>query len=172
MHQDPLLVWSFDHICIIDWPFEINCFEFFLSKGNIFVHAGKYQLFGEHYRLFSHSFTRISKIVLEIKMCFSGNTVECHFDLCNFRQLHSKTSRFIKKNNVFLSTCTFHSLSKIHCHKTTPEIPAWTMLYEFKGIFVIHVGSLIFKTIHRILSIHSGDRHCQYGILFCIDGDQ
>ena len=127
-------------------------------------------IFGEHYRLFSHSFTRISKIVLEIKMCFRSNTVECHFDLCNLRQLHSKTSRFIK--NVFLLTCTCHYLAKIHCHQTTPEIPAWTMLYEFKGFFVIHVDSLIFKIIHRILSIHSGDRHCQYGILFCIAGDQ
>ena len=83
-----ILIWSFGHICIIDWPFEGNCFEFFLPKGNIFAHAGKYQLFGEHYRSFSHSFTRISKIVLEIKMCFSSNTVECHFDLCNLHQLH------------------------------------------------------------------------------------
>ena len=61
--------------------FEGNCFEFFLSKGNIFAHAGKYQLFGEHYRLFSQSFTRISKIDLEFKMCFDSNTIECHFDL-------------------------------------------------------------------------------------------
>ena len=37
-----ILIWSFGHICIIDWSFEGNCFEFFLSKGNIFVHAGKY----------------------------------------------------------------------------------------------------------------------------------
>ena len=34
-------------------------------------------------------------------------------------QIHSKTSRFIKKNNVFLSTCTSFSV----LHKTTPEIP-------------------------------------------------
>ena len=61
-------------------PFEGTCFEFFLSKGNIFAHAGKYQLFGEHYRLFGHSFTRISKLVLEFKMCFNSNTVESHFD--------------------------------------------------------------------------------------------
>ena len=52
-------------------PFEGNCFEFFLSKGNIFAHADKYQLFGEHYILFRHLFTRISKIVLEYKMCFN-----------------------------------------------------------------------------------------------------
>ena len=35
-------------------PFEGNGFEFFLSKGNISENADKYQLFGEHYRLFSH----------------------------------------------------------------------------------------------------------------------
>ena len=61
--------------------FEGSCFELFLSKGNIFAHAGKYQLFGEHYRLFSHSFTRISKIDLEFKMWFNSNTTEFHFDL-------------------------------------------------------------------------------------------
>ena len=80
-----ILIWSFGHNCIIDWPgktpFEGNCFELFLSQGNIFAHAGKYQLFGEPYRLFSHSLTRIWKIVLELKMCFNGNTVECHFGL-------------------------------------------------------------------------------------------
>ena len=53
----------------------------FSLKGNIFAHAGKYQLFGEHYRLFSHLFTRKSKIVLEFKMSFNCNTVKCHFDL-------------------------------------------------------------------------------------------
>ena len=42
-----ILIWSFGHICIIDWPFEGNYFELFLSKGNIFAHVGKYQLFGE-----------------------------------------------------------------------------------------------------------------------------
>ena len=52
-----------------------------IITGNILAHAGKYQLFGEHYRLFSHSFTRISKIVLEFKMCFNSNTIECHLDL-------------------------------------------------------------------------------------------
>ena len=62
-------------------PFEGNCFEFFLSNGNTFAHAGKYKLFGEHYRLFSHSFTWTSKIVLEFKMCFNSITVECHFNL-------------------------------------------------------------------------------------------
>ena len=60
-------------------PFEGNCFEFFLSKDNIFAHACKYQLFVESDRLFNHSFTRMSKIVLGLKMCL--NTVECHFDL-------------------------------------------------------------------------------------------
>ena len=111
-----ILIWSFGHICIIDWPFEGNCFKFLLSKGNIFAHAGKYQLFGEHYRLFSHSFTWISKIVLEIKMCFSSNTVKCHFDLCNLRQLHSKTSRFIKKKrtslNLYMSSSVQNTLSQ------------------------------------------------------------
>ena len=60
-----------------------SCFEFFPSKGNIFAHARKYQLFGEPYRLFSLTFTRIciSKIVLGLNMCFNSNTVECHFDL-------------------------------------------------------------------------------------------
>ena len=64
-------------------PFEGSCFEFFLSKRNIFAHARKYQLFGEPYRLFSRSFTRISNIVLGLKTCFNSNrpTVECHFDL-------------------------------------------------------------------------------------------
>ena len=62
-------------------PFEGSCFEFFLSLGNIFAHARKYQLFGEPYRLFSLSFTRISNIVLWLNMCFNSNTVECHFDL-------------------------------------------------------------------------------------------
>ena len=62
-------------------PFEGSCFEFFPSKGTIFAHARKYQFFGELYRLFSLSFTRISKIVLGLNMCFNSNTVECHFDL-------------------------------------------------------------------------------------------
>ena len=38
-------------------PFEENCFEFFLPKCSMFAHTGKYQLFGEHYRLFGHSYT-------------------------------------------------------------------------------------------------------------------
>ena len=76
-----ILIWSFGHNCIIDWPFDGNCFEFFLSKGNIFAYGGKYQLFGEHCRSFSYSFTQISNIVLEFRMCFNSNTVECHFDL-------------------------------------------------------------------------------------------
>ena len=48
-------------------PFEGSCFEFFLSKGNNFANARKYQLFGEPFRLFSLSFTQISKIVLWLK---------------------------------------------------------------------------------------------------------
>ena len=71
-----ILIWSFGHNWLA-WktPFEGNWFELFLSKGNVFAHAGKYQLFGEHHRLFSHSFTRISKIVSECKMYFNSNTV-------------------------------------------------------------------------------------------------
>ena len=75
------MIWSFGHNCAIDRPFEGNCFEFIISKGNMFAHAGKYQMFGEHYRLFSHSFKRISKIALEFKIGFNSKTVECHFDL-------------------------------------------------------------------------------------------
>ena len=77
-----MIVWS--HLYYrLTWktPFQGNCFELFLSKGNTFAHAGKYQLFGEHYRLFSDSFTRISNIILEFNMCINSNTVECHFDL-------------------------------------------------------------------------------------------
>ena len=61
-----MIVWSqFYYRLARKTSFEGDCFEFFLSKGNIFAHAGKYQLFGEHYRLFSQSFTRISKIDLK-----------------------------------------------------------------------------------------------------------
>ena len=75
-------VWSqlYDRL-VWETPFDSNCFEFFVSTGNIFSHAGIYQLFCETFRLFRHSFTRISKIVLGLKMCFNSNTVECHFDL-------------------------------------------------------------------------------------------
>ena len=61
--------------------FDGSCFEFYLSKGNIFAHAGKYQLFGEHYRVFSQPFSRISKIDLEFEICFDNNIIECYFDL-------------------------------------------------------------------------------------------
>ena len=137
-----ILIWSFGHNHVfyrLAWktPFEGNCFGFFLSKGNIFAHAGKYQLYGEHYRLFSHSFTWISKIVLEFNMCFNSNTVECHFDLFpGFYVICVKyTLKYRKGENVFLITFAGHSLPKIHFRKATPEIPAWTMLYEFKRFF-------------------------------------
>ena len=69
-----MIVWS--HLTGLENAFDGNCFEFFLSKGNTIAYfAGKYQLFGEHYRLFSHSFTLMSKNVLESKMCFNSNTV-------------------------------------------------------------------------------------------------
>ena len=70
----------------------------------MFAHAGKYQLFGEpySYRLFSHSLTRISKIVLELKMCFNSNTVECILvHLPDLHQIYSETSRF--KRNILPS---------------------------------------------------------------------
>ena len=148
-----ILVWSFGHICIIAWPFEGNCFELFFSKGNIFAHAGKW--FDEHYRLFSHSFTRISKLVLEFKMCFSSETVEFHFNLpagfyvicVNYTLKHRALSRNRISLNLYMSFSAQNTLSQ-----NDLEIPAWTMLYELKGFFVIHVDSLIFKTIHRILS--------------------
>ena len=131
-----ILIWSFGHNCIIDWPGKPqgNCFEFFLSKGNIFAHAGKYQLFGEHYRLYSHSFTRISNIVLEFKMCINSNTVECHFDLppgfyvmcVNYTLKHCALYRKSIYVNLYVSFSA-------HFCKATPEIPAWTVLYEFTG---------------------------------------
>ena len=55
-----MIVWS-QLYYRLTWktPFEGNYLEFFFSKSNPFAHAGNYQLFGEHYRLFSHSFTQI-----------------------------------------------------------------------------------------------------------------
>ena len=112
-----ILIWSFGHIFIIDWPFEGNCFEFIFSKGSIFAHAGKYQ---EHYRLFTHSFTRISKIVLEFKMCFSSNIVECHFDLSpgfyvicvNYTLKHRALSRTHISLNLYMSFFAQNTLSQ------------------------------------------------------------
>ena len=63
--------------------------------------------------------------------------------LCNVCQIHSETSRFIKKTHF--SSCPCHSLPKIHFCIATPEIPAWSMLYEFKVYFIIQVER-VFKT--------------------------
>ena len=62
--------------------FEDNCFELFLSRDNISLHLqANTNLVGEHYRLFSHSFTRLSKIVLEFKcalMAILSNTISIY----------------------------------------------------------------------------------------------
>ena len=78
--------------------------------------------------------------------------------LWNLRQIHKNISLY--KENVFLLTCTCHSLSKIHFRKATPEIPAWTMLYEFKGFFVIHsFWRLTLLILDLIL-------HCRWSIVY------
>ena len=101
-------------------------------------------------------------------MCFSSNIVECHFDLppgfyvicVNYTLKHSALSRNRISLNLYMSFFAQNTLSQNDPRNTSMDHA------------VIHVDSLIFKTIHRILSIHSGDRHCQYGILFCIASDQ
>ena len=89
-------------------------------------------------------------------LCVFDHILECDilwmylFLPYRVRKWHNKTvqsitlkySALYKKKSVFLLTCTRHSLPKIHFRKATPEIPGWTMLYDFKGFFVIHVCSL------------------------------
>ena len=171
--------------------FEGNCFQFFLSKGNIFAHAGKYQLFGEHYRLFSHSAIHLhgyQRLFQNLKCALTHWGRVTHFNrnsnifihengfesvvcemtailarlqycqmpfrftsriLCNLRQIHSETSRFIKKTRISLSL--YMSLSAQNTFSQSDlKIAAWTMLYEL-FFFVIHVN-LYNYTLHAIHS--------------------
>ena len=128
-----ILIWSFGLSCIIDWPgkrlLRGNCFEFFLSKGSFFAHAGKYQLFGEPYRLFSHSLTRISKIVLELKCALTAmlsNAISVHPP--DFHQIHSETSRFERKRislNLYISLSAQNTFSHSDPRNTSMDHAAW-----------------------------------------------